>query len=513
MSVRGARRHLSMDEPVRGGGGSSCLYLTRLLPSSVPARLLSLASSPLRCCSSASCGSAPLYFSSVPRAPRAAGGLRGGRPSPGGVLLGSASRAVVVRVWRALSGFAARGGRCCMAPGPVPWLWPAGCLSGVPRGPALVRRASSSPVALGAPVGFPVAVVPSPTPGAVASGFTGRLRGARGGRPRTGFIGPAACPCRGRGAGLAPRRTRTGPRDGVVPGRSLRLRSWAGCAAVVWRVWTRSLTRPVSCTVRRSTEDWAGAQGLFPVDADTSPFGWEDATPGSRACVRVPALLGRVGRVGHPGALQCGSPFLWPIRPAALLSPLRAWVALVVFFCFFCFFVSIFFFAPRCLCPRCLRLFVLSGPGCPWPLALSFPSAPPPPPPAHAPPLFVLLFFLSLVHRFFCYFFFFLFPPPPPPPPPRPFSISFPLLCFSSWVCFFWGGFRPPLLCVRSGCRCAVRVLLLARWGALPWSRVVPCCCAVPGVCLVPWPCFAAFLGACFACAPPPPPAFVLGVV
>ena len=78
---------------------------------------------------------------------------------------------------------------------------PAACLSGVPRGPALVRRSSSGPVALGAPIGFPVAVVPSPTPGDVAPGFTGWLRGARGGRPRTGLIVPAAGPCRGKGAG------------------------------------------------------------------------------------------------------------------------------------------------------------------------------------------------------------------------------------------------------------------------------------------------------------------------
>ena len=99
--------------------------------------------------------------------------------------------------------------------------------------PRVVRRASSGPVALGAPVGFPDAVVPFPTPGACAPGFTGRLRGARGGRPRTGLIVPAAGPRRGRGAGLAPRRTRSGPRDGVVPGGSLRRRSWAACAAVV----------------------------------------------------------------------------------------------------------------------------------------------------------------------------------------------------------------------------------------------------------------------------------------
>ena len=51
------------------------------------------------------------------------------------------------------------------------------------------------------------------------------------------------------------------------------------------RVWTRSLTRPVSRTVCLATGDSAGALGLFRVDADTAPFGSEDATPGSRACV------------------------------------------------------------------------------------------------------------------------------------------------------------------------------------------------------------------------------------
>ena len=99
--------------------------------------------------------------------------------------------------------------------------------------PRVVCRGSSGPVALGAPVGCPVAVLPFPTPGAVASGFTGRLRGARGGRPRTRLIVPPAGPGPGSGTGLAPRCTRSGPRDGVVPGGSLRLQSWAACAAVV----------------------------------------------------------------------------------------------------------------------------------------------------------------------------------------------------------------------------------------------------------------------------------------
>ena len=94
-----------------------------------------------------------------------------GRGGP--AVLGTLSRAAVRCVLCALPGFAAPGGCCGLAPVLVPWLWPAACLSGVPRGPVLVRRFSSGPVALGAPVGFPVAVVPLPTPGAVALGFTG----------------------------------------------------------------------------------------------------------------------------------------------------------------------------------------------------------------------------------------------------------------------------------------------------------------------------------------------------
>ena len=154
----------------------------------------------------------------------------------GAAVLGTFSCAAVRCLLCALPGFAAPGGRCGLAPVLVPWLWPAACLSGVLRGPALVRRASCGPVALSAPVCVPVAVVPSLDPGAVAPGFTGWLRGACGGRLRTGPFLPAAGPCRGKDAGLAPRHTRSGPRDGVVPGGSLRLLSWAACAAAVC-VW------------------------------------------------------------------------------------------------------------------------------------------------------------------------------------------------------------------------------------------------------------------------------------
>ena len=149
------------------------------------------------------------------------------------VVGGLAACAVVRCVLCAPPGFAATGGRCCLASARVYWLWLAACLSGVPLGPALVRRASSSPVALGAPVGFSDAVVPFPTPGACAPRITARLRGAGGGLPRTWLFVPAAGTRRGRSTGLAPRCTRLGPRDGVVPGGSPWLWFRPACAAVI----------------------------------------------------------------------------------------------------------------------------------------------------------------------------------------------------------------------------------------------------------------------------------------
>ena len=76
-----------------------------------------------------------------------AGCGRGGR-----AVFGSLCCAAVCCVLCALPGFAAPGGPCGLAPVLLPWFYLAACLSGVPRGPALVRRASSGLVALGAPV-------------------------------------------------------------------------------------------------------------------------------------------------------------------------------------------------------------------------------------------------------------------------------------------------------------------------------------------------------------------------
>ena len=192
---------------------------------------------------------------------------------------------------------------------------------------------------------------------------------------------PATSPCRGKGAGRVPRRTRLGPRNGVVPGGSLRLHSWAACAAVVRRVSTRSLMRPVSRTVRLATGDSAGAPGLFRVDADTGPFGLEDATPGSRACVRVRALLGRIGRAGLLGTFWCASPFLW--CALCLFGPLRAEVAPFVVVVGFFFFP--FPFPPSRCAPVGVLLCVFSGPGCLGPWRPAPPPLFPLPPPLCAP--------------------------------------------------------------------------------------------------------------------------------
>ena len=261
------------------------------------------------------------------------------RPSGGQLLLlGTCPPAVVRCVLCVLSGFAAAGGRCCLAPVRVPWLWPEACLPGVPCGPwwcAAPRLVRSLSVLWSV---FPDAMVPFPTPGTRAPGFTARLRGGRGGRPRLGLIVPAAGPRRGRGAVFAPRCTHFGAPRWSCPWR-VPLASVLGCMHCGnWRVWTRSLTRPVSRTVCRLTGDSASVPGLFCVDAHTSPCGLHDATSGSRACERVLVLPRRVGRAGLPVAFWWASPFLWPLSLSALLGPLRAGVAPFLFFCLHSFF-------------------------------------------------------------------------------------------------------------------------------------------------------------------------------
>ena len=243
------------------------------------------------------------------------------------------------------------------------------------------RHASSGPVPLGAAVSLPLAVVPSATPGAVAPGFTGWLRGARGGRPRTGLVVPAAGPCRGKGAGRAPRRTSSGPRDGVVPGGSLQLRSWAACAAVVWCVWTRTLTRPVS-PYRPSLDGGLGrcpsAVSCGRQQLPVRVGGRHARVP--RVCVCVRAPLGRAGRAGLPGAFCCASIFPVAVLSFSPVRPPPGW-GCWRFGCFFLLLfvpVSFLFLFSLPWCPRRLWLFVLPGPGCLGPWRSLFLLRPPP---------------------------------------------------------------------------------------------------------------------------------------
>ena len=241
--------------------------------------------------------------------------------------------------------------------------------------PGAVRRAPSGLVAVGALVGFPDTVVPFSIPGAFAPGSTGRPRGARGGRPRPGSLCLPLVPAEAGALGSLR----------MVPVWRVPPASVSGCVRCGGlRVWTRSLMRPVFGTVRRLTGDSAGAPGLFRVDGNTSPCGSGDATPGSRACVHVRALLGRVGQAGVLGAFWFASRLLWPLSASALLGPLLAGVALFMAFCFPS--PPPFFLSPPSLCPLSLACFGF-WPRVPWAFAL---CAPPP----------VFLFISIIVFRF-----------------------------------------------------------------------------------------------------------------
>ena len=99
--------------------------------------------------------------------------------------------------------------------------------------PRVVRRASSSPVALGAPVRFPDAVVPFPIPGVCAPALLGGFAGNTEAGREPGSLCLPLAPAEAGALGSLRVVPVRGPRDGVVPGGSLRRRSWDACAAVV----------------------------------------------------------------------------------------------------------------------------------------------------------------------------------------------------------------------------------------------------------------------------------------
>ena len=188
---------------------------------------------------------------------------------------------------------------------------------------------------------------------------------------------------------------------------------------MVWRVWTRSLTRPVSGTVRLATGDSAGAPELFPVDADTALWVGGRHAPVPRPCACVcPASAGSGGptswaRSGAPhlsfGLSWCALCLFGP--PGAQVAPF------VVVFGFFFVLIFPFFPSPPPLRPRCVLLSCFPAPGA---LGLGAFCPPPPLPPSFfplPPPLCVPRCLLSCVFSGFgCLGPWRLVAPTPPPP-------------------------------------------------------------------------------------------------
>ena len=348
-------------------------------------------------------------------------------------------------MWRALSGFAAPGDHCCLVPGPMPWLWPAACLSGVPLGFALVRRVSSGPVALGAPVGFPVVMVPSPTPG----GCCPRLYWAA----ARGTWRPAENPAHCARRWPLPWQGRWARSPSYLFGASQRGFPWRvpsasvlGCVRV--RFFVPSVVRRDTRPVHQGSLVWTPTPLLS---------GQRTPRPGT---VRV-WVSGSRERFGAPHLSFGRFVLLLCSAPSGLGLPLS---------CFFCF--PVFFLVartPAVFGSLCSPARAALGPGA---LVFFSPDALRP-----SPAVFFCLC---------CSASFFLSPPRPSrlllPEGPLPLLCFFFSFFFFLGFVFFWEGgfpcsfvptlgFRLPLLCDRWCCCCAVCVLLLARWGVSPWCR------------------------------------------
>ena len=321
------------------------------------------------------------------RYPLAVGALWG-RGGP--AVLGTLSCAAVRRVLSALPGFAARGGRWSLVPVFVLLLWPVACLFAVHRGPALVRCPSSGPVALGAPVGLPADVLPSPTLGATPRLYSVTARGTW-----SPAENRAHCACRW----PLPRQRRWA-RYVSYPFGATR---W-GCP---WRVPPASVLGCVRCGSLACVDPVTDAsrfpyrpffdRGLGRCTGAASygrrhlPFrvgGRHACVPRVCLCVLSLAASGSLASWAHSGAPHL---VLWPFCAPSLLGPLRAAVACASGF--FSFFLSFFFplsSLPPSRAPAVSAFLCLPAPGALGLGALCFSSAPP------RRPGFFLLCFLGV---------------------------------------------------------------------------------------------------------------------
>ena len=291
------------------------------------------------------------------------------------VLLGTCPPVVVRCGLCTLPGFAAPGGRRCLAPVRVPWLWPAACLSGVRRGPAWcaaplpVRSLSVLRSAFPTPWCLPP--LQGLAPPALLSGCAGHAEAGR----EPGSLCLLLAPAEAGALGLLRVVPIRGPAMGLSlagpSGIGLRLRAlrWLACVDPVtdasgfpYRPWFDE-------GLGWCTGAVSGGRRHFPLRVGGRH------PPRSRGCVRVLALFGRVGRAGLPGAFWCASPFplatlsfcfAWPPPGwgCPCLGPLFPLPSPTFAFVFFFFFSPLFFFSLR---PLCLLLSLVYGPGCPGP--------------------------------------------------------------------------------------------------------------------------------------------------
>ena len=375
----------------------------------------------------------------------------------GWLLLGTCSRAVVLCVLCALSRFVAPGGRRCLAPVRVPWLWPAACLSGVPRGPAWCaapRPVRSLSVLRSA---FPTPWCLSPprelAPPALLGGCAGHAEAGREPGSLCLPLAPAVAgalgslrvvPVRGPAMGLS----LAGP-SGV--GLGLRALRWLACVDPVtdasgfpYRLsFDGGLSRCTgasSCGRRHFPLRVGGRHARVPCVFACACSSWPGRAgrPPGRVLVRLTFFFGRFvfllclapSGLGLPLSLSLLLPFL----VGCFSRPPAAWLA------------------PR-LCLPLGRWLLFGGcPSAPPPLCLAVCVAPA----------------CGLGVFFFSYFFFLRAPPLSP--------------AFS--------GFRP---WVPWASALALFVLLAFRFSAL--RALVPLSCFPPGCWLLPR-----------GCCPPPPP-------
>ena len=236
--------------------------------------------------------------------------------------------------------------------------------------PCLVRRASSGPVALGALVGFPDAVVPFPSPGACAPCFTGWLRGARGGRQEPGSLCLPLAPAEAGALGSL----RVVPVRGPAMGLSLAGPSGVGLGlrALRWFACVGPVTDASNFPYRTSSDRGLGrCTGAVPFGRRHRPL-WAGGRHARVPCVCACACPSWPGRAGRPPGrvlvcltFSCGRSWC----ALCLFGPLGLWLPSLWLWGVSVF--SFFFFVSPPLSPA----FFVFRPGVPWALASCGPPA------------------------------------------------------------------------------------------------------------------------------------------